>query len=120
MAVVGAEVFAARSAAIQSSESNNDGRIKRTQPSLIRYVEKLQEWIKWLSCAGSTASTARGAPSAPVAARTWSSPTRKASSAAVRLPQGRLSVPLAIDPLGVASTATQCQWLCEQHQDGCR
>jgi hypothetical protein len=47
-------------------------------------------------------------------------PNAQGFSAAVRLPQGRLSVPLAIDPLGVASTATQCQWLCEQHQDGCR
>jgi hypothetical protein len=32
MAVAGAEVFATRNAAIQSSESNNDGRIKEPNP----------------------------------------------------------------------------------------
>src|SRR5512132_1550698 len=112
MAVVGAEVFAARSAAIQSSESNNDGRIKRTQPSLIRYVEKLQEWMYGLDGAWRALGTG---------GRTYVvEPNAQGFSAAVRLPQGRLSVPLAIDPLGVASTATQCQWLCEQHHDGCR
>ena len=47
-------------------------------------------------------------------------PNAQGFSAAVHLPQGRLLVPAVIEPLGAASTATQCQWLCEQHHDGCR
>jgi len=47
-------------------------------------------------------------------------PNAQGFSAAEHLPQGRLLVPAVIEPLGAASTATQCQWLCEQHHDGCR
>ena len=45
-------------------------------------------------------------------------PDAQGFRAAVR--KGRLSVPPVVQPLGVASTATQCQWLCEQHHDDCR
>ena len=44
MAVAGAEVFATRSTAVQSSESNNDGRIKRALMPASFSVDDPNHW----------------------------------------------------------------------------